>query len=63
MTDSVQVPREKSEDVTSLHELHAKAIRTEKASEILAIEMLLVESNDEIDEASADCPSGVSIPA
>jgi hypothetical protein len=63
MTDSVQTPREMSEDVTSLHELHEKALREERTSEIVAIEMLLVESNDEIEPVLDDCETGVSIPA
>ena len=62
MTKPVQLPREKSEDVTHLHELHERALRGERDVEkIVEIEKLIVESSEEIEPVIDRREMGVSI--
>ena len=53
MTQSVQLTREKSEDVTHLHDLHGKLVSAEAAArDIVEVEKLIVESGEGLDVAS-----------
>lgn len=50
MTLPVPVPREKSVDVTHLHELYEKALRTAgTVEEIVEVEMMILESDDSLE--------------